>query len=91
MLSYGKNFGDKRGLGFESEKTISSSSITRFVKAFDIPSSRVGANQGVEINRITRIISIMSTVVPKVRQVWRRKENQSGVLVNLSPPPSCLY
>ncbi|XP_050160387.1 uncharacterized protein LOC126633898 [Malus sylvestris] len=171
MLSYGKNFGDKRGLGFESEKTISSSSITRFVKASDIPSSRVGADQGVgltsetstifanvsnptktsinpnkpkqsrkfipichlcgipghirpkcnklrkknsyqekvsrnfekenlkeqfvtylkEINRIARIISVPSTVVPKVRQVWRRKENQSGVLVNLSPPSSCLY
>ncbi|KAM0995716.1 hypothetical protein ACFX2C_005812 [Malus domestica] len=171
MLSYGKNFGDKRGLGFESEKTISSSSITRFVKAYDIPSSRVGADQGVgltsetstilanvsnptktsinpnkpkqsrkfipichfcgipghirpkcnkfrkknssqekvsrnfkkenlkeqfvtylkEINRIARIISVPSTVVPKVRQVWRRKENQSGVLVNLSPLSSCLY
>ncbi|XP_050154692.1 uncharacterized protein LOC126628872 [Malus sylvestris] len=56
MLSYGKNFGDKRGLGFESEKTISSSSITRFVKASDIPSSRVGADQGVGLTSETSTI-----------------------------------
>ncbi|CAN6725555.1 unnamed protein product [Malus baccata var. baccata] len=42
MLSYGKSFGDKGGLGFESTKTTSSSSVTRFVKASDIPSLKVG-------------------------------------------------
>ncbi|CAN6701687.1 unnamed protein product [Malus baccata var. baccata] len=41
MLSYGKSFGDKGGLGFESTKTASSSSVTRFVKASDIPSLKL--------------------------------------------------
>ncbi|XP_068315001.1 uncharacterized protein [Pyrus communis] len=166
MLSYGKNFGDKGGLGFEYAKTTSSS-VTRFVKASDTPNLKVGDDKclgltsifanvsnpvktsvnpnkhkqsrkfipichfcGIpghirpkcnklkkknssqekvsrnfekanlkkqfvtylkEINRIARIISVPSTVVPKVRQVWRRKENQNTVLVNLSPPSSCLY
>nr|XP_028964586.1 uncharacterized protein LOC114827110 [Malus domestica] len=73
MLSYGKSFGDKGGLGFESTKTASSSSVTRFVKASDIPSLKVGDDKCLGLT-------------PKTSTIFAHVSNPVKTLINLNKP-----
>lgn len=65
MLSYGKNFGDRRGLGFESSVTgSSSSSVTKFVKASQRPNRKANNDQGFgKTNIITSESNLVRTFI----------------------------
>ncbi|RXH71497.1 hypothetical protein DVH24_018852 [Malus domestica] len=85
--------GDDQGLGLTSETPITNP-IPKGLGVSFLFVIFVGFmvnKQVLRNNLITRIIYVSSLIVPKVRQVWKRKDYHSSVLVKSSPPPSRLY
>ncbi|XP_048443096.1 uncharacterized protein LOC125478705 [Pyrus x bretschneideri] len=67
MLSYGKNSGDRSGLGFDFKVTgSSSSSVTKFVKALQEPSRKASSDEsfGNSCNTTIRSNSVIPFVDP---------------------------